>query len=65
VDAATAEQVGRRKAKAPIILLVNAKQAYANNVVFYRGNDSVWLADFVPSAYLERCGIRRRKQEPK
>lgn len=59
VDTAMAEQVGRRKAKAPIILLVNAKLAHADGVHFYRGNDLVWLADEVPSAFIDELGEKR------
>jgi putative RNA 2'-phosphotransferase len=57
VDAATAEQVGRRKAKEPIILRVNAKSAHASGVAFYRGNDLVWLADAVPAAFIARIVV--------
>jgi putative RNA 2'-phosphotransferase len=53
VNTEIAEQVGRRKAKAPIILLVNAGQAHASGIAFYHGNDRVWLADSVPSAFID------------
>jgi putative RNA 2'-phosphotransferase len=52
VDTATAEQVGCRKAKAPIILVVNAGTAHASGIAFYRGNDLVWLCDIVPPAFI-------------
>jgi putative RNA 2'-phosphotransferase len=55
-DTEMAMQVGRRKADAPIILIVNAGQAHASGVAFYRGNDRVWLADGVPSAFIEALG---------
>ena len=38
-DTEMATQVGRRKADAPIILVVNAGKAHAGGVAFYRGND--------------------------
>lgn len=53
IDPATAEQVGRRKAPAPVLLVVKAAEAQADGIAFYRGNDLVWLADFVPPDYIE------------
>lgn len=53
VDEATAEQVGRRKAQMPVLLMVKAAQAHAAGIAFYRGNDQVWLADFVPATFIE------------
>jgi putative RNA 2'-phosphotransferase len=51
-DTEMAMQVGRRKADAPVILTVNAAQAHADGVAFYRGNERVWLADLVPPAFI-------------
>jgi putative RNA 2'-phosphotransferase len=51
-DTEMAMQVGRRKADAPIILIVHAGEAHAHGVAFYRGNDRVWLADMVPPAFI-------------
>ena len=53
-DTATAEQVGRRKGKFPVVLRVGAEEAYCFGVPFYRGNEHVWLADAVPPAFLSR-----------
>ena len=52
VDVGTAEQLGRRKAPLPVILTVRARQAHLDGIRFWRGNELVWLADHVPSAYL-------------
>jgi putative RNA 2'-phosphotransferase len=52
VDKATAEQVGRRKAQMPVLLVVKAAQAHVAGIAFYRGNDQVWLADFVPVTFI-------------
>jgi putative RNA 2'-phosphotransferase len=52
LDKATAEQVGRRKAAAPILLVVKAAEAHAGGVGFYRGNDLVWLADAIPGLFI-------------
>jgi putative RNA 2'-phosphotransferase len=52
-DTATAEQVGRRKAKEPAILRVRAGEAHRAGVLFYRGNDLVWLADVIAPEFVE------------
>jgi putative RNA 2'-phosphotransferase len=53
IDQATAEQVGRRKSPSPVLLVVKSSDAQADGIAFYRGNDLVWLADFVPARYIE------------
>lgn len=53
IDTATANQVGRRKAKAPAILRVNAESAHVGGILFYRGNELVWLADDIPPEFIE------------
>ncbi len=52
-DEATALEVGKRKSNAPVILRVLAKEATANNVRFYEGNEKVWLADSVPPEFTD------------
>ena len=52
-DTATATQVGRRKAKDPVILRIRAGEAHREGVRFYRGNDLVWLADVVAPGFIE------------
>ena len=51
-DIATAEQVGRRKAREPVVLTIDAARADTSGVAFYRGNGLVWLADFVPPDFI-------------
>ena len=51
-DVATAVIVGIRRANPPVVLEVRAAEAAAAGVRFWIGNDSIWLADFVPVAYL-------------
>lgn len=55
VDKETAEQVGLRKDANPIILMIDAATANADGIVFYAGNDKVWLADFVPASFIAKC----------
>src|SRR4051812_12114622 len=53
VDRETAHQVGRRKTPEPVILKIVAAEAHAAGVVFYLGNQQVWLADAVPAHFIE------------
>lgn len=55
VDRAMARQVGARKCKTPVVLAIHADAAHAAGILFYRGNDSVWLADDVPPAFLDQA----------
>jgi len=52
VDAATAAEVGRRKSPQGTILRVLADDAHANGILFYEGNERVWLADRVPAEFI-------------
>jgi len=49
---ADALEVGRRKHREPVILLVNAADAAQAGFAFYAGNDKVWLADRVPWLFI-------------
>ena len=54
-DVATAEQVGRRKSSIPIVLTVHAKDAHDRaGARFWRGNEHVWLADFVLAEFITK-----------
>lgn len=53
VDEATASEVGRRKSENPVILTVNAAEASKWGVVFYQGNEKVWLADEVSPSFIK------------
>lgn len=52
----TAMNVGRRKDKEPVLLRIDAEQAWMNDIVFYEGDEIVWLADFIPAAYISIDG---------
>ena len=54
VDIHTALQVGKRRDDEPIILRISANQAYTDGIVFYQGNDKVWLSDFIPNEYISK-----------
>jgi len=48
-----AEQVGKRKDPKPIILTIVAKEAYEHDVIFYQGNEQVWLVDALPPNFIQ------------
>lgn len=51
-DEITANIVGKRHDKNPIILKIDAQKAHLDGILFYGGNDQVWLADHIPSQYI-------------
>jgi putative RNA 2'-phosphotransferase len=54
-DPQTAEQVARRKSGVPVVLRVAAKDGFADGLLFYRGDDVVWLADGIPPRFITRA----------
>lgn len=53
VDTNMAERVGSRRQKNPVIIKINALNAWKEGGIFLKGNDLVWLSDFVSPKYLE------------
>lgn len=51
-DPEMAAQVGSRHEGPLVILTVDAAAAAADGILFYRGNDRVWLCDELPARYL-------------
>ena len=51
-DVETAHSVGMRYDMKPCILKIDAKQAWKEGIIFYYGNEKVWLADEIPSKYI-------------
>ncbi|MDJ0942649.1 MAG: RNA 2'-phosphotransferase [Kiloniellales bacterium] len=51
-DPETATLVAERRSKTPVIIEVRARDAHAEGLAFYRGNDQVWLSDPIPASYL-------------
>lgn len=51
-DQATAKKVALRRTSSPILLEIDAKQAHADGVVFYLGNEDVWLTDYIAPEYV-------------
>ncbi len=54
IDTDMAQKVGKRKNKNPVILKVLAGKAYKDKINFYKGNEHVWLSDYVPPKYICR-----------
>lgn len=52
-DRETADRVGSRRGK-PTILVVRSGQMWRDGHRFYRSANGVWLAETVPSSYLEQ-----------
>nr|WP_281173951.1 RNA 2'-phosphotransferase [Carnobacterium gallinarum] len=52
-DIETANLVGKRKEKNPFILMINTKHARIKGTKFYLENEKVWLADSIPTEFLE------------
>lgn len=52
-DTQMATAVGSRKAAQPVVLVVRAASTAAAGIPFFPGNDRVWLADHVPSSFIE------------
>lgn len=52
VDTETASQVAARRRGKVVVFTIRAADAHAAGVLFYRGNERVWLADTVPPSYL-------------
>lgn len=56
IDVATAKIVGERRDKEPIILEIDAKSAYLEGLKFYKGNECVWLCDYINQKYIKIIG---------
>lgn len=51
-DTEMAIQVGSRRDSDPVILKIDAERAYQDDIRFYKGNDRVVLADYIPPQYI-------------
>jgi putative RNA 2'-phosphotransferase len=58
IDIETAKQVGYRKSRKPKILVIRAKEAYLSGIPFYIGNKNVWLANDIPSKYVDGFSLK-------
>lgn len=51
-DKETAMIVGKRRDADPVVLRIDAVTAWKDGLNFYHGNDTIWLADGIPSKYI-------------
>ena len=56
VDLTGAREVGLRRSRTPVLLSVRARDAHAQGHRFYQVDGRVWLADSIPSAFLDKMG---------
>ena len=54
-DVKTAVEVGTRRDSEPVVLVINAFEAYDSGVKFYWGNEKVWLSDNIPERFIKIC----------
>ncbi|WP_293916776.1 MULTISPECIES: RNA 2'-phosphotransferase [unclassified Sphingobacterium] len=52
IDRSTAEMVGSRRKGDLVILTIRAKEAFLNNIQFYKEENGIWLSDPIPSKYI-------------
>lgn len=52
IDRNTAAIVGSRRKGDLVILTIKAKEAFLNNIQFYKEENDIWLADPIPSKYI-------------
>lgn len=48
----TAIIVGKRRDENPVVLKIDSKQAWEDGIMFYLGNENIWLADSIPAKYI-------------
>lgn len=52
IDRITAEIVGSRRKGNLVVLTLKAKEAFLNNIQFYKEENGIWLSDPIPSKYI-------------
>jgi len=52
-----AREVGLRRTRDPVILIIDAGKARKNGVRFYKATDKVYLCSKVPSQYIAKQGV--------
>lgn len=53
VDRETARQVGSRtRSAATVLLSIQAFEAHQQGIAFYKGHETIWLADYIPPDFI-------------
>jgi putative RNA 2'-phosphotransferase len=58
LDSETAEQAAGRYSESPVVVIVQADEAYASGITFFRAGERVYLANYIPPEFL---GIPRNR----
>lgn len=58
----TAIMVGRRRDDKPIILAIRAKEAAADGISFFYGNDTTWNSEAIPPKYFYILDIQMKEE---
>lgn len=53
-DTETAMSVARRRDQHPVLLIVEAQQAYRQGVRFFQAKNGVWLTKYIPGEFLHQ-----------
>ena len=51
-DRKTAQMVAERRTASAVILQINAKKAFESGIKFYKGNDTTWMSEPIPVAFI-------------
>lgn len=51
-------RVGKRRTNIPYILEIDAKRAYLDGVIFYKGNDEIYLTKYIDEKYISLYEIK-------
>ena len=62
-DRETALEAGRRREEYPVLLRIDAYRAYLRGINFYKGNNSICLADPIPSGFITRIHAYHDNEE--
>lgn len=54
IDIETAVEVGKRRDREPVVLIINAQEAYGEGTEFYLGNEQIWLVDKIESKFINK-----------
>jgi putative RNA 2'-phosphotransferase len=51
-DIPTAMKVGKRRDRDPVLLQIDSKMAHSEGILFYQGNDSIWMSEYIHPQYI-------------
>lgn len=52
-DKKTAVQVGKRHDCHPVVLKIDAQEAYKRGIIFYKEKEGIWLSESIPSQFIK------------